>query len=86
MGTLGSPRNYKQKGPQKALENLTTKLEDIKHIRNDMQDKAKIAKTPVNKVDKIGFAPYDSSKNADQAEKKDDTIYKNLQKVKGIGS
>lgn len=34
MATIGSPRNFKSKDSQKAADNLTTRLEDIKHIRN----------------------------------------------------
>jgi len=63
---------------------LATRLDDIKHIRTEVLDKAKMTKTPVNKVDKIGFAPYDASKNSKQTEKKDGTIYNNLKKVKDI--
>ena len=54
------------------------RLEDIKHVRNEVLEKQKITKTPANKDTKIGFAPYEASKNGDQGEKKDGTIYKNL--------
>lgn len=59
LGNLGSPRNSKFKyGLQKSAQNLNMRLEDIKQVRNEVLEKQKITKTPVNKDTKIGFAPY----------------------------
>jgi hypothetical protein len=59
FGNLGSPRNSKFKGGlQKSAQNLNMRLEDIKQVRNEVLEKQKITKTPVNKDTKIGFAPY----------------------------